>query len=156
MSVSYDIAGVGGTAVDVNVEPVTQASLVWLGQTENKAKTGVTQSYVLNTTDRSAPLQVHVYSAREKATGGKDVQKITWTLTSFVRATDSVTGLDPAKDQPISVTISMSIPFGTTVDVADLDKMLANAYSLTYPSATLGTRSTAHVSQLLLGGTKLY
>lgn len=155
MSLSYDISGVGGTAVAVNVEPITQGNLEWKTETPAKSGDGRTQTYSLNTSDLVAPLQVHVFSVTEKS-GGILTRRFNITIESAILTTDSVDGRLYERDMPIKATLSMTVPLGAGVEVADLDKLLANLYSLTYPSVSSGTRNTGFMSKMLRGVTKLY
>lgn len=152
MTHTLSIDRVDSTIVAVNVEEIDQTGLILLDTTTD-AKTGATVSrYTLADGDPHYPSYIDIKNQVDPK-DGKGVRRISITFRTWARDLDSVSGEEVI--EPISFVTAMNLP-AMNLEVADLNVALANCYALTYDSVTTGTRSTALLSKLLFGLTRLF
>jgi hypothetical protein len=75
------------------------------------------------------------------------------TFSTWAVKADSVTGIEVRA--PLNVTIGINVPADMTIEVADLDDLIGNAFSFLYASVTAKVRSTAWLQKLLYGATQV-
>jgi hypothetical protein len=152
MTVTNDIDHIVATLEDVSIETADKSAMT-LHRTENDEKTGENSSvYILPSGDITYPATVTYRSSLNKR-GGAPTRRISVTLSTWARSTDSVTGEVIVK--PMSGTISMNIPTEIQVDLADVMQFLGNLFSFCYLSVTTKVRSTTWLALLLFGGTQV-
>jgi hypothetical protein len=152
MSHTLSIDRVDTTTTSVDVEGIDQSNLILLSNSTDP-KTGATISrYTLADGDPQYPTYVDIKNQVDPR-DAEGIRRTSITLRTWSRDLDSVSGLEVIK--PISVVIAMNLP-AMNLEVADVDQLLANAYSLTYGTVTMGARSVDLLNQLIFGLTQLY
>lgn len=152
MSLAYTIDHAVATVEDVSVQVADKASLA-LQSTSDDGAGGVSSVYVINSGDPTYPATVAYRSTLVAPKGKPSYRRISVTLNSWARRSDSVTGIDALA--PIQSTISVNVPQDFSVEVADLNEFMGNLYSFTYPSVTSKLRATTTLSKLLFGISQL-
>jgi hypothetical protein len=152
MSITYSIDHLLTSVEDVSVEVADKASFA-LVRTLQDEKTGeVSSVYSLPSGDPTYPATVTYRSALNSRAAG-NLRRISCTLNTWARSVDSVSGEEVIL--PISGTISLNVPQGVQVEVADLDDMIGNLFSFMYVSVTTKVRSTTWLAKLLFGITQV-
>jgi len=148
MSMTYTIDHVVASVEDVSVEVAAKSEMSFAG-IETDPKTGQrTATYNLASGDNAYPASVVFRTAVQKAATGM-IRRFGWSFNTWAVVTDSVSGI--ATRKPLQVNVSIVAPADYTVEVADLDAALGNAYSFSYPSVTTKVRSTSWLAKLLFG-----
>jgi len=148
MTVTYSIDHVASSVEDVSVEVAAKSEMT-LQSTFTDPKTGdVTSTYVLASGDGNYPATVSYRSSVQSRSTGA-IRRISMTFSTWATAADSVTGIDTKK--PISVTTSFNIPADMTIELADMDDLIGNSFSLLFLSVTTKVRDTTWLQKLLYG-----
>jgi len=150
MSISYSIDHLSTSVEDVSVE-VAPKSEFTLQSTSTV--NGVTEtSYVLSSGDNAYPATVTYRSEIQKRAAAL-VRRLSMTFSTWAVKADSVTGIELRS--PVNLTIAINVPADMTIEVADLDDLIGNAFSFLYASVTAKARSTAWLQKMLYGATQV-
>lgn len=148
MTITYSIDHLVTTTEAVNVEVADKSNLV-LQATSTDPKTGeLSSTYVIANGDVAFPATVTYRNAVQKR-GANLVRRLSMSFDTWAVKADSVSGVDERK--PINCTISMIVPAEMTIEVADADDLLGNAFSFFYADVNAGARDTAWLAKLLFG-----
>jgi len=152
MSLSYTIDHAVASVEDVSVEVAAKSEMTKLG-TSTDPKTGEQETkYALNSGDNSYQAFVIYRNLVQKRAVGA-VRKFSITFMTWATALDSVSGLETKR--PISVSTTYTVPGDMTIEIADLDDLLGNAFSFQFLSVTAKVRDTTWLATLLRGGTEV-
>lgn len=148
MTITYSIDHLSTSVEDVSVEVAAKSEMT-LQSTDVDPKTGeVVSTYVLASGDNSYPATVVYRSSVQNRSNGA-IRRMSMTFSTWATASDSVTSTDTKK--PLVITVAINVPADMTVEVADLDDLIGNAFSFLYASVTAKARSTSWLQKLLYG-----
>lgn len=146
MTLTYSIDHVSTSVEDVSVEVAAKSEMTL--QATDSVNGVQISSYVLASGDNAFPSTV-TYRSEVQTRGGVQIRRVSMTFSTWATCSDSVSGVDTKK--PLNVTVSFNVPADMTIEVADLDDALGNAFSFMYASVTTKVRSTAWLQKLLYG-----
>lgn len=148
MSITYSIDHLSTSVEDVSVEVAAKSEMT-LQSTDTDPKTGESVStYVLASGDNAFPATVTYRTGLQKR-AGKDVRRMSVTLSTWAVKADSVSGTDSR--EVLTGTVSIVVPADFTTEVADFDDLIGNLFSFLYASVTTKVRSTTWAQKLLYG-----
>lgn len=148
MTITYSIDHISTSVEDVSVEVAAKSEMTLQG-TITDPKTGdVTSTYILASGDNSYPATV-AYRSSVQTRAGNAIRRMSMTFSTWATMSDSVSGLDTKR--PVVASISFNIPADMTVEVADMDDLAGNLFSLLYLSVTTKVRDTGWLQKLLYG-----
>lgn len=134
MATVVSIDRAGGTPADVSIDKLDEATFQLLST--DVLPNGATRStYTVASGDPRYPTTITIQTKLDKnGNKGRGVQSATFALNSWARVeVDSVIS-DIA---PINAALSINIPVGVALEIADIRQYIENLYALTY--ATLST-----------------
>jgi hypothetical protein len=135
-------------AVNVEVAPKTEFTIL----PPSKQIGDYATAYQLASGDNAYP-SIVTYRSEIITSGGKPVRRISVTFQSWAVDANSVSGEDHR--EMITSTQTLYVPASFTVELADLDDFLGNAFSFWYPSVSSGARNTGWLQSLLYGTTEV-
>lgn len=148
MTITYSIDHVSTSVEDVSVETAAKSEMTLQSTTTDQKTGNVTSTYVLASGDDAYKAFVtYTSSIQNRASGA--IRRLSMLFSTWATASNSISGIDTKK--PISVQISIQLPSDMTIELADLDKLLGNAYSFTYEDVTTKVRDTVWLQKLLYG-----
>jgi hypothetical protein len=148
MSITYSIDHLVTSVEDVSVEVAAKSEMTLQG-TGPDPKTGdQVSTYVLASGDNSFPATVaYRVGYQSRSTGA--IRRVSMTFSTWATTSDSVAGTDVKR--PLVATVSFNIPADMTIEVADMDDLIGNLFSLLYLSVTTKVRDTTWLQKLLYG-----
>lgn len=153
MTITYSVEHVGASVEDVSIEVAPKSELCHMSHVVDPKTGGNSTKYVLTSGDSGFPSTVTFRSSVMSPNGRVAKRNISMTFQTWALKSDSVSGVETREE--ITSTVSMVIPAGLTVDVADLDDMLGTMFSFLYPSVTTKVRDTNWLGKLLYGVTEV-
>lgn len=148
MAITYSLDHTNSSTESVAVEVAEKSDMVLQGTTTDQ-KTGESVStYVIATGDNSHPATVVYRNGLQNRSGGQ-IRRVSITLSTWARSSDSVTGDVVVK--PITATVSFNIPADMVIETADFDDFIGNMFSFLYLSVSAGARDTTWIAKLLYG-----
>jgi len=145
---TYSIDQMSGTPADYSMQKISEASFA-------KKRTEVIPGgqktiYVLATSDDGHEVSLVIQSKLDKnGNGGRGVRTSLIALNSWAR---TVVTDKPDVVDPISTVLTINLPVGAGVEVADLRSMVEVLYSSTYSTLTSKLPDTAHLTALAYMG----
>lgn len=152
MTITFSIDHLSTSVEDVSVEVAPKSEMTFQGITTDPKTGEMKASYVLASGDNAYPAIVTYKSALQSRASGQ-VRRIEIQFSTWATQSDSVSGLDTKK--PVTASVVFTVPADMTIEVADLDDLLGNAFSFAYLSVTTKVRSTAWLQKLLYGASQV-
>jgi len=148
MTISYSIDHLSTSVEDVSIEIAAKSEMT-LQSTTTDPKTGeIASTYVLASGDNAYPSSVVFRSSIQNRTNGA-IRRMSMTFSTWATKSDDVTNV--VVKRPVVATFSVNVPSDITVEVADLDDLIGNAFSFLYLSVTSKVRNTTWLQDLLYG-----
>ena len=147
MSTTYSLDHVSASVEDVSVETAAKSEMT-LQSTTTDPKTGESVSkYVLPSGDNAYPATITYRSSVAKRSQG-DVRNCSMTFSTWATSDD---GLGTVVKKPLLASFNLQAPADMTIEVADADDLIGNAFSFLYLSVTAKVRDTTWLQKLLYG-----
>lgn len=148
MTITYSLDHVATSVEDVSVEVAEKTGMVLQG-TSTDPKTGeISSTYVLSTGDNSYPATITYRAGLQKRSTGT-VRRMSMTFDTWAVKSDSVSGIDERK--PVSISSVIVAPADMTIETADVDDLIGNAFSFLYDHVDTKVRDTVWLGKLLFG-----
>jgi hypothetical protein len=145
---TYSLDHVATATESVLVETAAKSELTLISTTTDPKTGAVTSNYVLASGDDAYPATVS-YRVENQTRGGNPVRRVSMTFSTWAADYNDVDGITTRK--PVVASFSFVLPADLTIELADMDDLIGNAFSFLFASQSAGARNTGYLQKLLYG-----